>query len=101
MSNILSCLLLWNMFYGVQCFHVFLHIYMRHHDHCYELCKAPRALVIERCIRCSLLLLLLLLLLIFILLFVFDLLVVQGWHSLPPVIPVHCTALSGVHSVAS
>ena len=82
-----SCLLLWNLFYGVQCsmvssvlwcpvfsrIFVFLHIYIRLHDHCYELCKAlckaPRALGIERCTTCSLLLLLLLL---FILLFVFD-----------------------------
>ena len=29
MSNILSCLLLWNLFYGVQCFHVFLHLCIR------------------------------------------------------------------------
>ena len=55
MSKISSCLLLWNLFYGVQCFHIFLHIYIRLHDHCYELCKAPRALRNERCIRCSLL----------------------------------------------
>jgi len=28
-------------------------------------------------------------------------LVVQGWYFLLPILPVHCTALSGVHSVAS
>ena len=66
MFNILSCLLLWNLFYGVQCFHIFLHIYICIHHHCYELCKALRALGIERCIRCSLLLLLLLFILLFV-----------------------------------
>ena len=82
-------LVLWcPVFYGVQCFHVFSHIYIYIyiclHHHCYELCKALckalcktlcmalRAIGIEHCIRCSLLLLLLLLLLIFILLFMFD-----------------------------
>ena len=67
-------LIAWNLFYGVHCFHVFSHIYIyiyiHHHHHCYELYKTLRALGIEHCIRCSLLLLLLLL--IFILLFVFD-----------------------------
>ena len=78
-------------------------IYIHLHDHCYELCKAPRALGIERCIRCSLLvlLLLLLLLLLFILLFVFDVNLLFRDGTLPPILPVHCTALSGVHSVAS
>ena len=98
MSNVLSCLLLWNLFYGVHCFHVFSHIYIRLHHHCYELCKALRALGIEHCIRCSLLLLVLL----FILLFVFDvnLLFRDGTLS-NQFLLVHCTALSGVHSVAS